>query len=213
MEAWFRGRGATLTASHLYRGEALPALADFDWLVIMGGGMSVNDEHAWPWLVPEKELVRQAIAAGKHVLGVCLGAQLIASALGAKVYRNPVKEIGWWPLWREPAVHPLSAALPEEAEVFQWHGETFDLPPGAVRLARSAGCLNQALAVGPRALGLQFHLETTAASARALLDGAAADLAPPGPYIQTPAAMLAQPARFATLNAHMAHVLETLAAN
>ncbi len=213
MEAWFRGHGAAIAASHLYRGEALPALDDFDWLVVMGGGMSVNDEHELPWLVPEKALVRRAIAANKRVLGICLGAQMIASALGARVYKNTAKEIGWWRLTRErgAAAHPLGAALPDGAEVFHWHGETFDLPAEAVRLARSEACLNQAIAVGPRVLGLQFHLETTECSARELIDGSAGDLANPGPFVQTPEAMLARPERFFALNAQMARVLETLA--
>ncbi|HLP03209.1 MAG TPA: type 1 glutamine amidotransferase [Opitutaceae bacterium] len=215
MEAWFRGRGDAIAATHLYRGDALPDLTDFDWLVLMGGGMSVNDEAELPWLVAEKALVRRAIAAEKRVLGVCLGAQLIASALGAKVYKNATKEIGWWKLSREPGAtgHPLGAALPDGAEVFHWHGETFDLPPGGVRLARSEACLNQAVAVGPRVLGLQFHLETTEASARELIAGSAGDLRNPGAFVQTPEAMLAQPLRFAALNAQMARVLETLAAS
>jgi GMP synthase-like glutamine amidotransferase len=213
MEAWFRAGGATLRSTHLYRGDALPELASYDWLVLMGGGMSVNDEATLPWLVPEKELVRSAIAAGKRVLGVCLGAQLIASALGAKVYRNHAKEIGWWPLQREAgaATHPLGKVLPDGAEVFHWHGETFDLPNGAVRLARSEACLNQAISVGPRVLGLQFHLETTEASARELIAGSAADLQNPGPFVQTAEAMLARPERFVALNAQMTRVLEALA--
>lgn len=213
MEAWFQSAGHTLTATHLYRGDALPELAAFDWLVIMGGGMSVNDESELPWLVAEKELVRRAIAAGKRVLGICLGAQMITSALGAKVFRNHTKEIGWWPLFREPgaATHPLGAALPDGAEVFHWHGETFDLPPGAVRLASSEACTNQAVAIGSRVLGLQFHLETTEASARELIAGSADDLANPGPFVQTPEMMLAHPGRFAALNAQMAQVLAAVA--
>ena len=215
METWFRERGATITATHLHRGEALPALGDLEWLVVMGGGMSVNDERELPWLVPEKALVRRAIAAGKRVLGICLGAQMIASALGARVYKNTVKEIGWWKLVREPgaAEHPLGAALPDGVEVFHWHGETFDLPPGAVRLARSEACPNQAMAFGPRVLGLQFHLETTEASARELIAGSAGDLANPGPFVQTPEAMLARPERFAALNTQMATLLAALAAS
>jgi len=213
MEPWFRAHGAVLGSTHLYRGEVLPETTAFDWLVIMGGGMSVNDEAALPWLRSEKELVRRAIAANQRVLGVCLGAQMIASALGAKVYRNQEKEIGWWRLSREPGAteHPIGAIFPESAEVFQWHGETFDLPPGAVRLARSTACLNQAIAVGPRVLGLQFHLETTEISARALIEGSSGDLANPGPFVQTPAAMLARPERFDFLNAQMARVLDALA--
>ena len=213
MEPWFHAHGDLLASTHLYADPRLPGVADFDWLVIMGGGMSVNDEARLPWLRPEKQLVRTAIDAGRTVLGVCLGAQMIANVLGARVYRNKVKEVGWWPVEREPGTGagPLSAVFPPRSDAFHWHGETFDLPVGAVRLARSEACLNQAFALGERVVGLQFHLETTVESARGLIEGSAADLAP-GPFIQPAADILARPERFMELNRLMARLLETLAA-
>jgi len=125
-------------------------------LVLMGGPMSVNDEHAYPWLKEEKALVRDAVEAGRPILGVCLGAQLIASALGARVYRS-VPEIGW----RTLTGLPDETLFPRRFSAFELHGETFDLPPGAVLFATGDRVPHQAFAVGS-AVGLQFHLEATA---------------------------------------------------
>jgi GMP synthase-like glutamine amidotransferase len=145
--------------------------------------MSVNDEAALPWLRAEKRFIRAAVARGTPVLGVCLGSQLIASALGARVYPNAQKEIGWFPL---EAVRAEGEAFrfPERFPSFHWHGETFDLPPGAVHLARSAACANQAFQVGRRTLALQFHLEVTPEAVRAFINNSGDELKP-GPYIQS----------------------------
>lgn len=132
-----------------------------DALIFMGGPMSANDDL--PFLNRELELIQAAVAAGRPVLGVCLGAQLLAKALGAQVYRNPVKEIGWFPVyWTEMARDdPLLAGLSSPETVFHWHGETFDLPRGAAWLARSDACRNQAFRAAPGVYGFQFHLEVT----------------------------------------------------
>ena len=132
-----------------------------DGLVFMGGPMSANDDL--PWIPEELALIERAAAAGKPVLGVCLGAQLVAKALGARVYRNPVKEIGWYPLYWTGAAHgdALLGGLSEPETVFHWHGETFDLPAGAEWLAYSEACQHQAFRVGGNVYGLQFHLEVT----------------------------------------------------
>jgi GMP synthase-like glutamine amidotransferase len=123
LEAWFRGRGDGVRTSALHRGDALPAVDDFDWLVVMGGPMSVNDAARYPWLVEETRLIADAIAAHRTVVGVCLGSQLVAAALGARVYRAPEREVGWFPVERTPegAAHPLGTALPERFLAFQWH--------------------------------------------------------------------------------------------
>ena len=169
--AWARARGYELGGTPLFEGAALPRLGSFDALVVMGGPMSANDTAKLPWLAPEKRLIADAIAARTPVLGVCLGAQLIADAAGGRVYPNPVPEIGWFPVRLTPAAahHPLFRDLPAEFVPLHWHGETFDLPTGAVRLAESARCANQAFAIGSSVLGLQFHLEATAQSVAELV--------------------------------------------
>lgn len=183
MDALLRSRGHSLYPARLYASPALPSLADFDALIAMGGPMSVNDESDYPWLAGEKRLVREAIGAGKPVLGICLGAQLIASSLGARVYRNAEKEIGWLPVEGIAPPDPEMFAFPPSLTAFHWHGETFDLPPGAARLAASEGCANQAFQVGRRTIGLQFHLETTRESALALVENCSGDLMP-GRFVQ-----------------------------
>ena len=169
---WATARGFSLRLFHLYRDKSLPALSDFHMLAIMGGPMSANDEARFGWLGPETTLVREAIAAEKTVLGFCLGAQIIAKALGAPVYRGSAKEIGWFPVRRTASAHPLFDGLPDSFTPFHWHSETFDLPHEAKRLAKSEITETQAFAVGRRVLGLQFHMEATEESVRALLRGA-----------------------------------------
>ena len=145
----------------LYESPAPLSLDEAAGLIFMGGPMSVNDDL--PYIRAELSLIEEAVARGKPVLGVCLGAQLIAKALGGKVYRNPVKEIGWFPVrFAEPAREdPLFAGIRDSEMVFHWHGETFDLPPGAALLASSDACRNQAFRAGTNVYGLQFHLEVT----------------------------------------------------
>jgi GMP synthase-like glutamine amidotransferase len=208
---WLRRRGLSVGYTHWHAGERPPALTELAGLAIMGGGMSVNDEVKHPWLVAEKEYVLEAIERGVPVLGVCLGAQLIASALGGRVHRNPHREIGWWPVSRVSGAerHPLGSGLPEASEVFHWHGETFTLPPKAVHLLRSAACENQAFAVGRRVLGVQFHPETTEESARRLIAEETGDF-PTGPYVQSPAEMLSSAERFAGINRLLEKMLDAL---
>ena len=179
-------RGVPVRLVRVDAGEAIPAeLGDVAGIGLMGGGMSVNDPL--PWIGPLLALIRAAVAAGIPVIGHCLGGQLLARALGAAVRRNPVWEIGWAPIrlaacpeaqaWFGPAPDFLG---------FHWHGETFSIPPGAVRLAGSAGCTNQAFAFGPH-LGLQCHVEMTAPMVRDWCGRGAARIgASAGPTVQRP---------------------------
>lgn len=213
IEPWATSRGHALSVTRLYAGDPLPSAGNFDWLIVMGGPMGVGDETAFPWLASEKRLLREALAAGKTVLGICLGAQLLAEALGAAVRRNRHREIGWFPirLAQGPEAHPLVGGWPAELEVFHWHGDTFEAPAGATLLAASAGCANQAFASGERVVGLQFHLETTPAAARALIENCPGDLAP-GPFVQDAGTLLADTGRFERVNALMRRTLEALEA-
>ncbi|MBM5811933.1 MAG: type 1 glutamine amidotransferase [Gammaproteobacteria bacterium] len=204
---WLAAAGYELTTTRLWEAPVLPDPCEPDFIVAMGGPMSVNDEAELPWLVAEKRFVREAIAAGKPVLGVCLGAQLIASALGASVYRNPEREIGWFDVQGVDPGAGASFRFPPSSRVFHWHGETFDLPPGAIRLARSAACGNQAFQFGRSVIGLQFHLETTPESARALIGNCRTELQP-ATWVQSEAELLATPpAAYRAINALMERVL------
>ncbi len=211
--AWAAAAGHQVSVSRMFADDPLPATTRFDWLLVMGGPMGVNDTTCHPWLTGEKKFIAAAIAAGKTVLGICLGAQLLAAVLGAAVYPNREKEIGWLPVYRVPdgAGLPLTARLPDGEEVFHWHGDTFDLPAGACHLLRSAACENQAFLYGERVLALQFHLETTPAGAAALVEHCARDLAP-GPRVQPAARIMADESRFTRLNRRMNAVLDFLAA-
>jgi len=180
---WLATQKAETTCSRFFENEKLPAVHGLDLVIAMGGPMSVNDETALPWLRDEKRFIREAVQTGVPVLGVCLGAQLIASALGARVYPNAQKEIGWFPVEATP-VTGEEFHFPRKLQVFHWHGETFDLPPSAVRIASSKACANQAFQVGRRTLALQFHLEVTPEAVHAFVENCGNELQP-APYIQT----------------------------
>jgi len=167
----------------------LPSVGEFDLLVVLGGDMSVHDQADYPWLAPERDLINASLDAGKLVVGICLGAQQIALALGAAVYPNDQREIGFWPIHKTADVLPL----PDELNVLHWHGDTFDLPRGATLFAASAGCRNQMfLAANGLALGLQCHIETTAEMVDDFCREDAAYLIPPdgqGRWMQDAARM------------------------
>jgi GMP synthase-like glutamine amidotransferase len=213
LAVWLRARGAALATTRLWAGDPLPAPEAFDWLLVMGGAMNADEESRYPWLTEEKRAIERAIAAQKHVIGVCLGSQLIARVLGAKVTRNRFPEIGWFPIERVESAQAsaVGRVLPASAEVFHWHGDTFTLPQGAVQLARSAACEQQAFAYGERVLALQFHPEMTPESTLAFAETGADELVP-GPWIQTREAMLADGSRYARLEALLARLLQAFAA-
>jgi GMP synthase-like glutamine amidotransferase len=146
---WARRSGYTLGVTHPYAGEPLPPLEDFDLLVVMGGPMSVHDEDRHPWLRPEKQLISRTLEAGTPILGICLGSQLLAEVLGGVVTANPELEVGWHPVrWlADRATASLLEGFPKTVEMFHWHGETFSLPPSAIRLAESDACPNQGFAL------------------------------------------------------------------
>jgi GMP synthase-like glutamine amidotransferase len=212
LRRWADTRGHALTATRLFEDGALPRVGDIDRLVILGGPMNVYEEDRHPWLAREKRFIGETVAAGKTVVGVCLGAQLIAAVLGAKVRRNRHREIGWFPVeWTEEARQPgVFGFLPERLEAFHWHGDTFDLPAGALHLARSEACENQAFLWDGRVLGLQFHLESTEESVRLLVNHCGDEVVP-APYIQEAGEMLsAGPDRFRRISETLFGILDRL---
>ncbi|MGQ9652760.1 MAG: type 1 glutamine amidotransferase [Thermodesulfobacteriota bacterium] len=198
---WATGRGHRVSSTRLYEEETLPPLDALDWLIIMGGPMNVYQEGEYPWLVAEKGFIRQAIRAGKVLLGICLGAQLIADVLGARVQKNAFQEIGWFPVRKteEAEGSSLFREFPWEIEVFHWHGDTFDLPARAVHVARSAGCERQAFVYEDRVVGLQFHLEVTEEMVRKMLEEGNEEIAT-GPFVQSPDQILSNVEGFRRIN-------------
>ena len=183
IERWLADRDAHTRYTRFYESSELPDPRQVDLVIAMGGPMSVNDEREHPWLASEKEFIRQSIGLGLPVIGICLGAQLIANALGARVYPGRHTEIGWFPVEAVAADGDVFQ-LPDGLTAFHWHGETFDLPDGAVRLAKSEACDNQAFQIGRNVVGLQFHLETTPRSAAQLLQHCGHELVA-GEFVQT----------------------------
>lgn len=163
-----RGRGWTASEVHLYRGDPCPTPDDYDALISMGGPMSVYDVSDYPWLLDERRMIGAAADASKPVVGVCLGAQQIAAALGGSVVASPSREIGWFPLEWEAEAGGGEAPAPV---AFHWHGEMAQPPSGAVVIARSQGCPVQAFRIGAQILGLQLHLEMDSDAIEAILAG------------------------------------------
>ncbi|OIO61354.1 MAG: amidotransferase [Alphaproteobacteria bacterium CG_4_10_14_0_2_um_filter_63_37] len=192
---WAQSRGVEVQIVRMDQNQSLPDPESVEGLVVMGGPMGVGDGDQYPWIDPEREWIGRVLKRGVPTLGICLGGQLMAAALGGQVTRNQEKEIGWFPIERtqegqEEAVAPWNPLLPERLIPLHWHGETFSIPEGATRLYQSAGCDNQAFAWGGCALALQFHLESTQASVADLLKHAKADLAEPGPFVASAQAIL-----------------------
>ena len=186
IETWAQGRRHRTAYTRLHAGDAPPQESEFDMLIVLGGPMGVHDEAAFPWLKAEKAAIEKALGKGKPVLGICLGAQLMADVLGGRVYQNRQKEIGWFPVKLEQAALQNWAGriFPAAFTAFHWHGDTFELPEGAVSLARSEITLHQGFSLGKNALALQFHPEVTEASVEALIVHCGAELQP-GPFVQT----------------------------
>lgn len=211
IEAWLRAARYEITDTRFFAAPAFPTLEEVDFLIVMGGPMSVNDETEYPWLVEEKQFIRRCILAGKPVLGICLGAQLIANAMGARIYRHHTREIGWFPIQAVQS-RGMTFRFPPSVEVFHWHGETFDLPVGAILLARSEACEHQAFQLGRSVIGLQFHLEITPESVQEMIAHCRAELVP-SRRIQPEAEILATPPeRYHKINSLMAEVLAYLKA-
>ncbi|RUM35432.1 MAG: amidotransferase [Desulfobulbus sp.] len=211
IERFMQEKRHDVSCTRLFAGETLPAVDTFDWLIVMGGPMGIYDEDEYPWLAEEKVYIRSAIRAGKIVLGICLGAQLIADVLGAKVYFSGHREIGWFAITRSDGVEntALAGVFPEKAEVFHWHGDTFDIPEQAIPLAESVACKNQGFIFDDRVVALQFHLETTPDSARKLVENCRNEL-DGSAFVQAEDEIMKDPAGFIRLHSMLFSLLEAL---
>lgn len=208
---WARSKGYEISRTAFFQNDKLPPLSELDWLVVMGGPMNIYEEEQYPWLAAEKSFIADAISHKKIVLGICLGAQLIADVLGGPVSKNNYKEIGWFPvsLTSEAKDSTPFHHLPQNFTAFHWHGDTFQIPPGAVRTAGSEGCANQAFVYADHVVGWQFHLESTAKSINLLIDHCSEEIVP-GKYIQSPEEMRAQMENIRGINQLMELLLDNL---
>jgi GMP synthase-like glutamine amidotransferase len=209
---WAAQKGHEASCTLVYAGEKLPLVESFDWLVVMGGPMNIYEDALYPWLAEEKAFIKESIDGGKVVLGLCLGAQLIADAIGGAVTKNPVKEIGWHSVTMtdDARASSLFSFLGGEPVVFQWHGDTFGvLPSGATVLAKSGVCAYQAFVYKKRVFGFQFHLENTLESIANLIANCESELVPSA-YVQTAGEILAHPEYIVQDNEWMGTLLSNL---
>jgi len=209
IEEWARARGHDVSGVRVDEGDSFPEPESTDLLVVLGGPMGVDDTEEYPWLDAEREYLADVLAdTDTVVLGVCLGAQLLAAALGADVYEAETAEIGWFPVSAVERRGPF-AALPAQYTPLHWHGDTFELPAGATRTASSEAIPNQAfLAADGRAVGLQFHLEATPDSVDALLG---ADEPDPDEWVQSAPEIRDLEERFERVREHCFDFLDAVA--
>ena len=208
---WAQTRAYPVTSSRVYTDSLFPEMDRFDVLFVMGGPMSVSEENRYSWMKEEKRFIESAVRAGKYIVAICLGAQLVADVLGARVYRNKNKEIGWFPIqWYDRSTESgLFRSVPDRLEVFHWHGETFELPDGAVHLAYNDTCRNQAFLLNNRILAFQFHMEMTAHGIEQLMHNCAHELVQDR-YIQNEAVIRSGFTRCPQLHGYFYDILDRL---
>ena len=194
IDYWAQAKGHVLTSTKLFEEEKIyPALENFDWLIVMGGPMSVNEIEKYPWMVEEKKFIESAIKKNKVIIGICLGSQLVANVLGAKINTNDKKEIGWFNVQLTDAArqHEAFSMFPEEFKTFHWHSETFELPKHATLLMGSETTRHQAFIHGKRTIGLQFHLEATQTGVKDMVENHKHEIGS-GDFVQTKEQILEQ---------------------
>lgn len=208
---WASARGCTLTRTRLFTEDEFPPASALDGLVVLGGPMNVYQYIEHPWLYREKTFLLDMMDAGLPMLGICLGAQLLADILGGTIRRNPDPEIGWFPVCFSDAALalPLLSGIPGELLAFHWHEDTFRLPRGAVHLASSDACRNQGFVAGDRVVGLQFHAEFSADTLAAMAPAVPAEWQR-SPFVQTAAEIVGRPERVGACRAFLNQLLDNL---
>ncbi|MEW5909207.1 MAG: type 1 glutamine amidotransferase [Thermodesulfobacteriota bacterium] len=209
ISSWAEKMGHRISTTRLFAGDSFPPLGEIDWLFIMGGPMGAGDDLAYPWLLKEKKYIEKTILSGKPIIGICLGAQILAHVLGARVYPNRFKEIGWFPVrfTTEGLAMSHFQGMPEKINVFQWHGDTFDMPDGAILTATGEVCENQSFLFGKTVFAFQFHLEATEQSAAALIKHCGHEIIE-APYIQSAGRILEKKSDFTVSNGYMDSFLD-----
>ncbi len=182
---WAAMQKIPMTHTHWYKGESPPPMDSFDALIIMGGPMNIYEDHLHPWLAEERKFINQAVASGKKAIGVCLGAQFLADALGGRVTQNAQKELGWFPVEFTPEFQKVSwlAPVPQELTVCHWHGDTFSLPQEAILMGSSKACVHQGFVWRKQVLGFQFHIELSAGDLARIPEDFISEF-PAGPWVQ-----------------------------
>ncbi len=204
---WMALRNHQHSVVKLYDHAPLPDIATFDAYIIMGGGMGANDDNRFPWLTAEKDFLKKAYQHKLGLLGICLGAQLLSITLGGTVRKNEHKEIGWFPVL--PTSTPSRLFPNQSMTVFQWHGDTFSIPPSTLHTFSSQPCHNQSFeSENGKIVGLQFHIETNQQNVQRLIEGAPQDLLPPGPFIQSTDKMLSSTPSVTDQFALLCHFLD-----
>ncbi|MFH2067278.1 MAG: type 1 glutamine amidotransferase [Pseudomonadota bacterium] len=183
---WIENKSMDLSCTALYQNQKLPSQEDFDCLMIMGGPMGVNDEKKYPWMMGEKKFIEQTIKQNKIVIGICLGAQLIADVLGAGVFPNQHKEIGWFPIRKISKSNLFDTIWPDEFYAFHWHGDMFEIPDGAIHFVESKACANQGFMYQENVFAFQFHLESTRQSIEQLILNCGHELKEAATHVQDP---------------------------
>ena len=211
IETWAISNHHKLSVTRLYEKLIFPAVSEFDWLIIMGGPMSIYDKDQSSWLKVEKEFIKSAIKADKTIIGICLGAQILAETLGAKVYPNRKKEIGWFPVFITECGknHKILNDFPASLDVFHWHGDTFDLPKTAIHLFQTDLCANQAFIINDKILGLQFHLEVTPYTLKEMITNCRNELIPDD-FVQREAEIIKHAYLCKETNTYLSHILNDL---
>jgi len=211
IESWAQAHQHQISCSQLYLNNKPPEQSDFDCLIVMGGPMNIYETEKYPWLEREKIFIKQSINANKSVLGICLGAQLIADVLGANITKAAHKEIGWFPVHKSDEIRDtfLDDVFPESMEAYHWHADTFSLPEGALHIISSEACKNQGFLYKDRVIGLQCHLESTLESATTLVNNCGDELTP-GKFVQSGDEMLSNKNRFNSINKIIHRLMDAL---